>query len=934
MKLLRCNIVNYGCLHDFSYEFKEGINLINRPNGWGKTTFVSFLCAMLYGLDSTNRRSIQDNERKHYFPWQGEPFGGSIEFEVSGKQYRAERFFGRREKEDTFTLYDLKTMLPCQDYTARLGFELFGIDKRGYLKSTCIPQGKPAPEYNDTLAARLTGLTRSSDDMNRYEKAVGELDKAMRFYVKTGNRGEIALLQQQADAFSGQLRKASEASLELTHLNSELNSLNKQKDCIQNQLNHIQDQIRLCTDMESQARYDLLKHQLSQKETELEHLDDFFHDQFPEESDIDACLLSCSRLSQLQLQAQREAFDSAQLSEFAVLRALFDSADQPVSEDSGSGYSVLSGSEEIFSATQQQILNNTPEYRIEASVLFAPEDFFSGDIPEADSIEPLPDARTIRCAEEFYNQYTSMVSAQEDSTQRISSLSAQLEHLNTELEQEYQNISDCRRKLQIREQNFKSQHAHKQEKEQRHTFAPAWILFLLIFAAVSLLAGYFTTPVIGCIVLITGAVLIAVVIRNQQIQLETELQLRSDTCSRLEKQAAELQKKLEAATSEASDISDGINSCLQQLLSISRQLHLPQDNVPKLLSEYPAHLTHLNKRLDSQHLIRRKQEDNRKKQLLFYNRLAAKYHDYTARFRQQRQLEQHISDLKKSIVDYLYPYFSVTEKDTSSALEVKLHELKSMVDSYKKLLSEMHSASQRLNAFLKEHPDFQKEHSDFQQKHSESEPCYPLSSGILPSLSDLQSEDSLLRSRYAACIQEISFCQSQIHQQQNIAAEYPVLREKISKLELQISQYQERYRILSLTRRYLVKARQDFSDSYLRSIEKNFSHYAEMLQKSLLQNTSIDSNFHVLVSDSGILRETGWYSQGTRDLIDLCFRLSIIEDLFPDEAPFLVLDDPFVNLDEPSLHCMTDILHNIADKWQILYFTCHSSRNIYSKIKK
>ena len=90
----------------------------------------------------------------------------------------------------------------------------------------------------------------------------------------------------------------------------------------------------------------------------------------------------------------------------------------------------------------------------------------------------------------------------------------------------------------------------------------------------------------------------------------------------------------------------------------------------------------------------------------------------------------------------------------------------------------------------------------------------------------------------------------------------------------------------------------------------------------------MNSDFHILVPDNGVLRETDWYSQGTRDLIDLCSRLSIIEDLFSDESPFLVMDDPFVNLDDRSFQQLSVILHDIADKWQILYFTCHSSRNI------
>ncbi|MGN0357291.1 MAG: AAA family ATPase [Blautia sp.] len=973
MKLLRCNIVNYGCLHDFSYEFEEGVNLINRPNGWGKSTFVSFLCAMFYGLDSTNRRSIQDNERKHYFPWHGDSFGGSVEFEVSGRQYRAERFFGRREKEDTFLLYDLKTMLPSQDYTCRLGFELFGTDKNGYLKSTCILQGKTALGYNDTLAARLTGMARSEDDIERYEQAVAALDKAMRFYVKTGNRGEIALLQQSSDVASARLLKASEAKAEVNHLHSELKHLKEQELHLQEQLHCIQKQILFRTDLESQARYDLLMSQLEQKESELEHLEDFFHDQFPEETDIEFCLQSCSQLSQMQEQMQREVPDQIQLSEFTVLHNLFQSVsesnvtDTDTMDTEDTCNDSVSASGNIFTPIQQQILRNSPEYQVQASVLFLPEDSGSPSETESSSSKQLLDSSLLFRAKQSYEQYCSLLSIQKDSDQKVIFLAEELEHLRTSLNTEYQSISNCRRnllQLQIRHQQDSQDIVHQQDskfhqEQNADSFHKSGIFrspgfFLLLLISASLAAGYFTTPVTGCISLLIGLLLITLIyqiyrtedspssrsageiqsdfsavteteaFRSQCIQLKTEIQLRSETCSQLEEQVSCLKEKLDFAKEKASEAAEATGSCLQQLLDISTQLKLPRDNISRLISEYPDHLAALNSQLENQRMNELQSNDNRQKQLLFYKQLKRKYDDYSLRFQNQKQLEQNIIDLKKSIVDYLHPYFSVTEKDTASSLELKLHNLKSMVDSYKKLLAEMYIASQNLNIFLKEHPDFPERKK---QIAAESEKLSHFSE--TPSaLPELQNAEILIRNQYSECIQKISICQSRIQQEQELASEYPELKDKISKLNHQISEYQERYRILSLTRKYLTKARQDFADSYLRSIERNFRRYADILQKNLLQNTSINSDFHIIVSDGGILRETSWYSQGTRDLIDLCSRLAIIEDLFPDEAPFLVLDDPFVNLDEQCLHCLTDILHDIADKWQILYFTCHSSRNI------
>ena len=52
MKLLKCHIENFGKLSNFDYVFKSGLNTIKEENGFGKTTFASFIKSMFYGMDS------------------------------------------------------------------------------------------------------------------------------------------------------------------------------------------------------------------------------------------------------------------------------------------------------------------------------------------------------------------------------------------------------------------------------------------------------------------------------------------------------------------------------------------------------------------------------------------------------------------------------------------------------------------------------------------------------------------------------------------------------------------------------------------------------------------------------------------------------------------------------------------------------------------
>ena len=71
MRIIGLHVQNFGGLCDHTETFAEGLNLRLHPNGWGKSTLAVFIKAMLYGLPATTKRSLIENERKRYFPWNG-----------------------------------------------------------------------------------------------------------------------------------------------------------------------------------------------------------------------------------------------------------------------------------------------------------------------------------------------------------------------------------------------------------------------------------------------------------------------------------------------------------------------------------------------------------------------------------------------------------------------------------------------------------------------------------------------------------------------------------------------------------------------------------------------------------------------------------------------------------------------------------------------
>ena len=102
MKLIACHINNFGKLSNLNINFNDGVNIINQPNGWGKSTLAAFLKAMLYGFDTKKEPGAFEKERKLYKPWQGGTYGGELDFETGGVEYRIVRSFGLTEKQDDF----------------------------------------------------------------------------------------------------------------------------------------------------------------------------------------------------------------------------------------------------------------------------------------------------------------------------------------------------------------------------------------------------------------------------------------------------------------------------------------------------------------------------------------------------------------------------------------------------------------------------------------------------------------------------------------------------------------------------------------------------------------------------------------------------------------------------------------------------------------
>lgn len=192
MKLKRCYIDNFGKLSSREFNFSAGINTVKADNGYGKSTLAAFIKAMLYGLPDTKSQKLEENERRKFEPWQGGTWGGSLEFEFSGKNYRIERKFSKKASGDETKIFDTDTGKELFFNNGNVGEEIFGIDREGFERTVFLSE-KSFSEKNEnaSIAAKLSDLSGVSFDMGAMRSALELLEEQRKFYHKQSGSGAI-----------------------------------------------------------------------------------------------------------------------------------------------------------------------------------------------------------------------------------------------------------------------------------------------------------------------------------------------------------------------------------------------------------------------------------------------------------------------------------------------------------------------------------------------------------------------------------------------------------------------------------------------------------------------------------------------------------------------------------------------------------------------
>lgn len=787
MKLLACHVDNFGKLSNLSLEFNDGMNVFNQPNAWGKSTLAAFLKSMFYGLDAKKETRAFEKERVMYRPWQGGPFGGELDFEIDGKQYRISRSFGRTEKTDEFHLYDLSTNLECEDFSQNIGLELFGLDSASFKRSIYIAQNDCACETSDQINAKLGDLAQNTNDIINYEDAMRRMKEKLNQLTPERITGSIKKRKSYITELMQELRSYESAEEGIQCVKKKIKTLSLEIEELQRVRKNYAQMLILASEESKRkvlyAQYEEMCKEEEEKRVQMETLSSFFSSGVPAINELQ---------EQIQIAHEMKA-----------------------KEGTISSYELTMKEYEVLSLLEEKYKDRKPtDEQIEGSIQMLLE------------IE--------KQKEEIVHQ-----------EYKLSMLQSTLEEIpqkpNIQGEKSYKVILGLGLLL------FVSGIAIFLISELKKVIGVAFIFLAVIF----FLVGFFIV-------------------------------FKVNKKTKIWKKDNELKRQ----------------ALMEQVSTIENVIHMMKEDVEKVYHMINAFLLEYN-------VICKKEEYTQKlyeikSQLQEYERLSQKKRVYEGE-------KESLLKIKTLQDDFMKKY-------AFSSVDNTLHQL-----------NLLHNKAIEYDASQKEYEYIVKKKETFEKNQSAS-----FWNRKAPVPYRLEELNTLIKEADDK-LENLKEVNNQYERQlEDLKIQLDARDEKFLELEEQLKQQeidQKSYDTVRFAYDFMQKAKEQLTARYMNPIQTAFEKYFKLLTKEYDRSCFIDANIEVKFREQGELRNTKNFSAGYQDLIGVCMRLALVDAMYQKEKPFLLLDDPFVNLDMEKLDGGMELLRSVSNEYQMIYFTCHNSRN-------
>ena len=228
MKILSMT-ATFGKLDHETLSLRDGLNVVEAPNEWGKSTWCAFVVAMLYGISTSSRTKkdfLADKER--YAPWSGKPMAGRMEILWQGKHITLERGQKGKIPFGEFRAYETETNIPIPGLTPdNCGQLLLGVEREvftraGFLRFSDLPVGE-----DEALRRRLNALVTTGDETGAGDDLAQKLRK-LKNECRHNKTGLIPQAETQRDQLQNRLQQYTLLQEQISRLQAGEENLAKQ----------------------------------------------------------------------------------------------------------------------------------------------------------------------------------------------------------------------------------------------------------------------------------------------------------------------------------------------------------------------------------------------------------------------------------------------------------------------------------------------------------------------------------------------------------------------------------------------------------------------------------------------------------------------------------------------------------------------------------
>ena len=187
MKLLSAHLTAFGKFQNADFTF-ESLSCFCENNGYGKSTLVAFLLAMLYGMGTARKTAKGFPARRRYLPFGGGDYGGTLSLSHQGKTYVIERSFDpKSEAADTLKVYEDKKLVDMPNP----GLTLLGLDEESFRRTLLLDSEDLTVSSTGTIASKLHGDIDDTSDLVSFDAAETKLSDAAKEYRKQRGTGGV-----------------------------------------------------------------------------------------------------------------------------------------------------------------------------------------------------------------------------------------------------------------------------------------------------------------------------------------------------------------------------------------------------------------------------------------------------------------------------------------------------------------------------------------------------------------------------------------------------------------------------------------------------------------------------------------------------------------------------------------------------------------------